>query len=217
VRQMQLVANFRDFLEQESVLELRNAAMLIEATRRSGNYQYGVGYWNHLVFRYVPAQILGRPFKDSLMVWNSCDGVERELSAMDYVNPAGSTVTGLGDSFQQFGYWGCLFFTLMAVIFRQLWDTACDPGALFAQLIYMQSCTCAMRAVTHWTLDFFPGLIYNTIFLGIAAVYACSFAPAEPEKIRATRARAHLPRAFATIKMSTAPPSPPPRRRYSSE
>jgi hypothetical protein len=36
----------------------------------------------------------------------------------------------------------------------------------------MQSCTCAMRAVTHWTLDFLPGLLYNLIFMGAAVFYA---------------------------------------------
>ena len=172
VRQMDVVGNFREYLGQESVLELRNAAMLIEATRRSGQYQQGAGYWNHLIFRYIPAQLLGQNFKESLMIRRGEDSVERELAGMDYVNPAGSTVTGMGDSFQQFDYWGCLFFAGVAVLFRKLWHKARQPNALFAQLLYMQSCTCAMRAVTHWTLDFLPGLLYNTIFLGAALLYA---------------------------------------------
>jgi hypothetical protein len=172
VREINLVENFGNFLNQESVLELRNAAMLIEATRRSGEYQYGAGYWNHLVFRYVPAQLLGRQFKDSLMLSPSAEGIERELAGMDYTNPVGSTVTAMGDSFQQFGYWGCFFFAAMGVFFRKLWHVARRPHALFAQLLYMQSCTCAMRAVTHWTLDFLPGLLYNVVFLGVAVLYA---------------------------------------------
>jgi hypothetical protein len=172
VRRIDLLENFERFLNEESVLELRNGAMLIEATRRSGDYQYGAGYWNHLMFRYVPAQLLSSRFKDSLMVRPSAEGVERELSGMDYVNPIGSTVTGIGDSFQQFGYWGCLIFAAIGGLFRRLWHSAVRSDALVAQLLYMQSCTCAMRAVTHWTLDFPPGLLYNAIFLGAAAVYA---------------------------------------------
>lgn len=172
VRQIDLVGNFKDFLNQESVLELRNAAMLIEAARRSGDYEYGAGYWNHLVFRYVPAQILGEPLKQFLMIRRSGEDLERELAGMDYTNPAGSTVTAMGDSFQQFGYWGCLFFVVLGGFFHRLWRAASAPNALFAQLLYMQSCTSAMRAVTHWTLDFLPGLLYNVIFLGAAVVYA---------------------------------------------
>jgi len=177
VRQIELVDNFKDFLNEESVLELRNAAMLIEATRRSGDYEYGAGYWNHLVFRYIPGQLLGPAIKESLMIAASREKLESELAGMDYVNPPGSTVTGMGDSFQQFGYFGCLFFAGLGVLFRRLWRAAVPRNALFAQLLYMQSCTCAMRAVTHWTLDFLPGLIYNLIFLGGAAIYAAAEKP----------------------------------------
>ncbi len=177
VRQMELVNNFKDFLRTESVLELRNAAMLIEATRRSRNYEYGAGYWNHLVFRYVPGQLLGPAFKEFLMIASPRERLESELAAMDYVNPPGSTVTAMGDSFQQFGYFGCLFFAGLGVFYRALWRKAIPRNALFAQLLYMQSCTCAMRAVTHWTLDFLPGLAYNVIFLGGAAIYASAEKP----------------------------------------
>ncbi len=174
IRQIDFVGNFKQFLTDESILEFRNAAMLIEATSRSGDYAYGAGYWNHLVFRYVPAQILGEGFKESLMIRRSGEGQEREFATMDYTNPIGSTVTGMGDSFQQFGYWGCLFFAALAVFFRSLWQTALRPNALFAQLLYMQACTSAMRAVTHWTLDFLPGFLYSVLFLGAAMLYAYS-------------------------------------------
>jgi hypothetical protein len=177
VRQVDVVSNFKEFLNEDSVLELRNAAMLIEATRRSGEYEYGAGYWNHLVFRYVPAQLLGQSFKASLMIPRSREGLERELAAMDYSNPPGSTVTAMGDSFQQFGYLGCLFFALLGAFFRGLCRAASPRNALFAQLLYMQSCTCAMRAVTHWTLDFLPGLLYNLVFLGAAMLYASAEKP----------------------------------------
>ncbi|HTL17208.1 MAG TPA: hypothetical protein VL793_08225 [Patescibacteria group bacterium] len=172
VSEMNLVANFQEFVEDESVLELRNAAMLIEATRRSSEYEYGVGYWNHLMFRYIPAQLLGEKFKESLMIRRSREGLERELAAMGYANPPGSTVTGMGDSFQQFGFWGCLFFAALGLLFWKLWRAASVRDGLFAQLLYIQSCTSAMRAVTHWTLDFLPGFVYAGAFLGLAAWYS---------------------------------------------
>jgi hypothetical protein len=141
VRQIDWAGNFHDFLTDESVLELRNAAMLIEATGRSGQYELGAGYWNHLVFRYIPAQILGPKFKQTLMIERPREGLERELAAMAYINPAGSTVTGMGDSFQQFGYCGCLFFAALGIGFRVMWRAALPSSALFAQLLYMQICT----------------------------------------------------------------------------
>jgi hypothetical protein len=175
--QVDVLGHFKEFLNEDPVLELRNAAMLIEATRRSGEYEYGAGYWNHLVFRFVPAQILGHKFKTSLMIHRSGEGLEQELAGMDYSNPRGSTVTAMGDSFQQFGYFGCLFFVISAAFFRGLWRAAIPRDALFAQLLYMETCTSAMRAVTHWTLDFLPGLLYNLAFLAAAMIYARGESP----------------------------------------
>lgn len=220
VRNIELVGNFAEFLNQESVLELRNAAMLIEATRRSGEYELGAGYWNHLIFRYVPGQLLGQSFKESLMLPTHREELERELAAMDYTNPTGSTVTAMGDSFQQFGYWGCLFFVAVGIFFKKLWAAATSRrDALFPQLLYIQSCTCAMRAVTHWTLDFLPGLFYNLLFLGAAAIYAgAQQKPVGPGRRRPNRAnsrdqRVYLPNIRAMMKIRTAPPSPPPNSR----
>jgi hypothetical protein len=145
-----------------------------------------------LVFRYVPAQIFGTDFKESLMLRRSGEGQEREFATMDYTNPVGSTVTGMGDSFQQFGYWGCLFFAGLAVFFRSLWQTALQPGALFAQLLYMQACTSAMRAVTHWTLDFLPGFLYSALFLGVAMLYASSSVPLGTRLLKRKRSRQRM-------------------------
>jgi hypothetical protein len=172
VRQMNLVANFNRFIGQESILELRNGAILIHATRENSAYQYGAAYWNHLVFRFVPAQFLGADFKQSLMFQNVLDAAGQAEAQAQYDIPIGSTITGMGDSFQQFGWFGCLFFAGMAILFRSLWHAANDRRAVFAQLLYMSVTTSAMRAVTHWTLDFLPGLLYHAVFLGLAFLYA---------------------------------------------
>jgi hypothetical protein len=194
VRQLDVAGNFREFLNKESILELRNAAMLIEATRRSEAYEYGAGYWNHLVFRFVPAQILGNAFKESLMVSGATDRVAQALAGMDYSNPPGSTVTGMGDAFQQFGFAGCLVFAGMGLYFQYLWEAASHRGAVFAQLLYIQSCTCGMRAITHWTLDFLPGVAYSVAFLTIAYVYGAEGANWRPLRSTATAKARAMPR-----------------------
>ena len=172
IRQMSLLANFKDFVEQESILELRNGAMAIEAARKSNAYQHGVGYWNHLVFRFVPAQLLGSEFKESLMFKGNEETAGEAVRTIGYEIPIGSTITGMGDSFQQFGWFGCLFFLLLAVLFRSLFEAALKPGAIFAQLFYIVITTSAMRAITHWTLDFLPGFHYFALFLGAGYWYA---------------------------------------------
>jgi hypothetical protein len=47
-----------------------------------------------------------------------------------------------------------------------------NSNALVAQLFYIQISTSAMRAVTHQTMDFLPGIVYQAIFLGMLALFA---------------------------------------------
>lgn len=176
-RKIDLVGNFKRFLNEESILELRNAAVLIYSTRIRGDYDFGTAYWDQLVFRFVPAQVFGKEFKDRLMIDDreitaSGEEAETDIGIRSFKRSKGSTVTGMGDSFKQFGYFGCLFFALLAVIFRSLWETSLQPNTFFAKLLYIQTSTSAMRAVTHQTVDFFPGLLYNVVFLGMAVIYA---------------------------------------------
>ena len=84
----------------------------------------------------------------------------------------GSTITGMADTFMQFGWFGCLFFAFMGVLFKGMWAASLAPDAHFARLMYIMTITSGMRAVTHWTADFLPGLIFFGIFLGAAGIYA---------------------------------------------
>jgi hypothetical protein len=172
IRKLDLVNNFKDYFGRESILELRNAAAVIESTQKFGTYDYGVGYWNQMIFRFVPAQLVGKQVKDSLMIGDTVDSMFTAEKGTSHEFSVGSTLTGMGDSFKQFGWFGCLFFALMAVIFRSFWLAALQPGALFAQLLYLLICTSAMRAVTHQTVDFLPGFTYQFIFLWLGLLYA---------------------------------------------
>jgi hypothetical protein len=175
LQDIEFLDNFKKYvLEESPILELRNGAAVIESTRSTGNYEYGSGYWNHLVFRFVPAQLVGKEFKDAISIGKASDFSAPSATVTGYEFSTGSTITGLGDTYQQFGWFGCLFFVFMAVIFKSLWQAAQRPDAMFAKLLYVLSCTSGMRAVTHWTMDFLPGLLYFVIFLGLAMIYAAA-------------------------------------------
>ena len=169
VRNIDLVENFRRYLAEPSILELRNAAFVIDSTTSLG---LGTAYWDQLVFRFVPAQIFGREFKNGLMFRTSDERVHQEMKTKAYRIMPGSTTTGMADSFSEFGYFGALFFAVLAVIFKSLWHASLYRNAIFAQLLYIQISTSAMRAITHQTVDFLPGVVYNLIFIGLAALYA---------------------------------------------
>jgi len=189
--------NFRErlaeYLDEDAISEVKNAAVYIAATEQSGDYQWGVGYWNRIVFRFVPAQFLGEGFKNALMI----GGIERDPADfmeehLGYRPSSGSTVTGLGDAFNQFGYFGCLFFAAVAYLFKNLWTAANHPEGTIAQILYIQITTTAMRSLTHQTIDFLPGFLYSAIFIGAVAFYARErdLMSADPGLARLRNARA---------------------------
>ena len=57
-----------DELQEGKILELRNAALLAEGAEITGLYGYGSGFWNSIVFQYVPGQWFGQQFKSSLYI-----------------------------------------------------------------------------------------------------------------------------------------------------
>ena len=172
-RQLDFADQFNQYFNEDAPSEFKNAITLIAVTRSNGDYEAGIGYWNRLIFRFVPAQFLGEGLKNSLMI----GGQQRDYGdfveqATGFKLPAGSTVTGIGDSFNQFGLFGCLVFAGIAYLFKNLWVAANRPNGTVAQILYIQVSTTGMRALTHQTIDFLPGFIYSAIFIGLVAFYA---------------------------------------------
>ena len=122
------------FGEMDKVLsgeihELRNATVSIYSTDLTGNYGYGTGYWDAIIFRYVPGQLLGFEFKQSLQFnWTS-----DVYTVVGYMSPTGTTKTVIGDTYIQFGYFGSLFFLLQGYLFRNLW-TLLQPDSPIGKL-----------------------------------------------------------------------------------
>jgi hypothetical protein len=172
LEQLDLIGNFNQYLNESSILELRNAAMIIDVTSLLGSYEYGAAYWNELVWRFVPAQLVGADVKEALTMRIYEETLEYNLWRVGYVMPTGSTVTGIGDAFLQFGYLGSLFFLVLGIGVRSLWAASLRPDSAFAQLLYICTMTSAMRAVTHGTADYLPGLVFYLLFLGLAVFYA---------------------------------------------
>ncbi len=196
---LDLVGNFKNFVNRESILELRNAAVLIQSTRARGEYDWGTGYWDEVIWRFVPAQVIGKDLKDWLMVGRDSDEAEEAFAKEGFQVSIGSTLTGVGDSFREFGFMGAGVFALFGMFFRTMWSAASRSGAVFAQLLYIGTVTSAMRAVTHQTVDFLPGLIYQLIFVGL--LYGVARRKVVERQVRSRRRGArnpatHKPRAL---------------------
>lgn len=163
---IQYIENLKQRTEEGGV-ELRNAALDIEATSRTMNLDYGLSLWNSMVGHYVPAQFVGAENKEALLA----DLPDDTYSQFSYVARVGSTHTGFSDSFRSFWYFGCLAFFAIGWLMRKLYLAAMQ-GHLAAQLFYMLIATRALHAITHgidWFLWPWPHML---VFLGGALVLA---------------------------------------------
>lgn len=166
---LQPIENLQTFIEKGQILELKNAALLMDASVKTGQYGYGTDYWNNLVFRFVPAQIVGHDLKNTLQIQWPNYSLQTLYS---YNIPAGSTITGIADAFVQFDYFGSLFFLILGYLFKHLWISAIDRHNLVSQIFYVSLIAPAMISVTHGTVRFPSDLFFYFIFLGALIIYA---------------------------------------------
>ena len=154
-------------LQKGGTLELRNATLVIDAATLSGRYEYGAGYWNAFVFQYFPGQIFGHDLKQSLQF-----DLQREenISVYGYAFPLGTTWTGIGDSYLQFGYFGALVFALMASFFKTIW-IASSHRSILATLLMISLISPAMVSITHGTERFLQEFIFQIILISLVAYY----------------------------------------------
>jgi hypothetical protein len=162
--QLEVTNGLENIVKGESVLELRNAALVIDKTANTMSYGWGSLYWDTVVFRYIPAQFLGSEFKNSLYLGSKDSDFDLN-EIYGYKIPEGSTLTGIGDSFTQFDYFGCLFFGFMATLFKIIWHKAYIYNDRLYQIVYMTICPYAMFSVTHGTVNFIPDLVYASLLL----------------------------------------------------
>jgi hypothetical protein len=155
-----------DQLMTEGGGEMRNAVNAIEHVDQSREFNFGLSHWNEIMFAYVPAQFLGREFKDSLFFDIP------ELFDVNYRLPfIGSTLTGFSDAFASFWYFGCLKFFLISLAMGRIYSLAVR-GSTTMQAVYMLSVGPAMLTITHFTNEIVNAWIQMAVFLFLFRSYA---------------------------------------------
>jgi hypothetical protein len=142
IENIDFVGNLSDVFK-DGGNEVTNAILIINNTATTMEFDYGKSHWNHLVFGYVPAQLVGAKLKEELML-------PMPSSARDYNPVLGTTETGLADAFESFWYFGALKFLFLAYVMSRLWVTA-KRGEVAAQFTYMLSIVPSMHAISHQT------------------------------------------------------------------
>ncbi|MGL5033788.1 MAG: hypothetical protein ACRC6M_08305, partial [Microcystaceae cyanobacterium] len=151
-----------DQITEGKILELRNAALLMDASVNANEYTYGANFWNGIIFGYVPGQLVGYNVKQALQM--NLPGFNLK-TLYGYDLPTGTTVTGIGDSFVAFGYFGCLLFAAIAFLFRNLWTSSFYNQSLISSLFYLSLVDSAMIGVTHGLSRFLNELIFKSIVI----------------------------------------------------
>ncbi len=172
LQELNPIENLQTYVAEEENTELKNGAYLMEGTVDLDAYQYGTGLWDAVVFNFVPAQFLGKDFKDALMFRPFQDFVNKIPTLFAYDPIPGSTSTGIADAFLEFGYFGCLFFLFLGHFFKSLWASASSGSSIVSQILYAGLFAPALLTVTHGIFTFLPHLIFYFIFFGSVVWYA---------------------------------------------
>lgn len=144
ISKINLVDNFLDVVENGGP-EIRNAVERMEFVSTHYYYDFGTFHWNQIVFVFVPAQFVGADFKRSLQAY-----IDAPRYDAGYEPSAGSTETGMADSFGSFWYFGIIKFYLIAYVLGRLYCSA-RQGWVIPQILYLFGMNPAMLAVSHHT------------------------------------------------------------------
>lgn len=134
---------------EESGAEFKNYIFYRQIYVETGDFDFGAVHWNQVVFNYVPAQIVGRAFKDALTL-PLCDPIALAREKYGHSFLTGTTTTGYMDAFASFGWFGFVKYLLIGSIMGSLYRHAM-LGSFLPQLLYVYSLGTAMHSVSHGT------------------------------------------------------------------
>jgi hypothetical protein len=135
---------------RESGAEFKNYVFYRYLIAEEHYYDYGLDHWNLLVFNYVPAQIVGRDFKESLMLKLHPDFETAAKTKYGHVYTISTTSTGFVDPFASFGWFGFVKFLIIGWLMGVLYRHAMQ-GAFLGQLLYIYMLGTAMHVISHGT------------------------------------------------------------------
>lgn len=146
--------------------EVGNFLGVMELTL-AGNKQpnFGLAYWNQLVFSYVPGQIIGHDIKQA-MQFEGLEASREDVIEVGAQASTGTTFTGFSDTLQAFWFAGLFVFYLIGRFLRTMYLLA-NKGQAIYLFAYAHLLVMSGVGVTHSTFFFVTAIINLTIFVGI--------------------------------------------------
>lgn len=128
--------------------DIRNALYVIDHTAQNLSFQLGAVTWDGFIQQYVPGQIFGHDFKSSLYL-SSGRSIYGEISTeYNFTYGTGTTSTGFGSAFKDFGFLGALYFFMIARAMKYLYNRGM-AGQFWAQLAYACFLPLVLLSLTH--------------------------------------------------------------------
>ena len=151
-------------------VDLRNALYLIDYYADSFSYKLGGRIWNGFVQLYIPGQIVGQGFKDALF-FERASAYQDIQAIYNFRYVDGTTPTGLGAAFSDFGYLGVGYFFIMAKIMKRIFDRA-EAGSIWSQISYMCFLPLVLLSMTHGHEKFFVSIPFLICVIWIVRTFA---------------------------------------------
>jgi len=112
--------------------ELINAIYVIAAfSKKNRHLEYFSPYWNELINRYIPGQLIGKDVKVSLSV----DIGDPLWEEFQYTPGTGTSTVGAGEVFRMFGWFGFFVFLFYGYLMRYFYNRA-NQGSFSYLIIY---------------------------------------------------------------------------------
>lgn len=144
-----ILSIIKSYFTQDYPYDFINAINIVDFTDRNTKFGLGTGFLNDLVNGFIPAQFLGDSFKDSLYIKISPISYLKNSDLSFYFDyKIGTTQTGLGNTFAEFGLLGSICFFIQAKLMRTFWDSAIT-GNLYSMIAYCYLTTPVFLSVTH--------------------------------------------------------------------
>lgn len=146
--------------EDNHYVEISNAVNFMAAKAYGAHYNYGMMFWNQLVFGFVPAQFVGEDVKKALQFNLFDDSV-----LIRFDKPTGTCESGIAEAFMAFGYFGCVLFYFLGRWMRWLWNQSVG-GNVVCQFILMLNTLPAVMTFGLQLWSMVNGLVSVLIFAG---------------------------------------------------
>lgn len=146
-----------------SYIDGLNGVLSISAVSDTMKFDYGVVLWNQLISRWVPGQLIGRSFKQSLILRvNTCK--QTLYDHYGYKLKVGTCMPGYAEIFGSFGFLGFIFMFFAGRVARMVWEQSM-AGNLIAQIAHFALAPMYLRFGGGGVWLLITGLGFWAIFL----------------------------------------------------